>query len=141
MLGQHLLSIRSCSGQIGLVGFESDFGTCPKKYSQYGKQEDVVRTQLFLFQKQQLSMIIKGFKLLGTGIIKDALKSLEVFLWGVCYIFCTSTKITLKTNHTQSVQQQITSTKDPIQLVNPPTLPQIVCRLPQAHYFLEVWVF
>ena len=30
MLDQHLLSMRSCSGQIGLVGFESDFGTCTK---------------------------------------------------------------------------------------------------------------
>ena len=30
MLDQHLSSMQTCSGQIGLVDFESDFGTCTK---------------------------------------------------------------------------------------------------------------
>ena len=42
---------------------------------------------------------------------------------------CTSSVVSRKTNHIQSVQEQDASTKHPIQLVNPATLPQIVCRM------------
>ena len=59
----------------------------------------------------------------------DVIKSLEVFLQGACYIFVKAPK-SPKTNHIQSVAEQITSTKDLIGLVDPPTLPKIVCRLP-----------